>query len=85
MSSRIVVSRDKPEIIRRFSESLKRLVERTASCLKDFFNDSIDGYIGQKHKEIVINLFDEWCCRNDITPLSDLYKFLLDKSNNIII
>ncbi len=81
---RIKLILDKPIIIERFSSELRKLVKEASASLEEFFEDSIDGVLGKDHKNIVIKLFNEWCYRNDITPLKDLYEILVDKFKHII-
>jgi len=82
--TRIKVSLDKPITIERFSSELSELIKDVSSSLKEFFEDSIDGRLGDDHRSIVIKLFNEWCARNDVTPLEDLYNVLMNKLNDII-
>jgi len=81
---KIPLNRDNEPAIQRFSEQLHELVKELSTKLKEFFLDSINGRLGEDHRNIVLKLFDEWCRRNDITPLSELYEHLLQSFNELI-
>jgi len=81
---KIKVSLDKPEAIERFSNELRGLVKDVSTSLREFFEDSIDDRLGDDHRSIVIKLFDEWCARNDVIPLMDLYKVLTRELKEIV-
>ncbi len=82
--ARMKLSLDKPLIIERFSNELRRMVSEISASLRDFFEDSINGVFGNDHKIIVTKLFSEWCYRNDIIPLNDLYDILRERIKHII-
>ena len=81
---RVEVTLDKPITIERFSKELRELIAEISSSLKEFFEDSIDGVLGDEQKSIVTKLFNEWCSRNDVTPLESLYDALMKGFKDII-
>ena len=77
-------SLDKPAIIERFSNELRGLVKDVSANLKELFEDSIDGGLGDDHRSVVAKLFDEWCSRNDVVPLMDLHRVLIRELKEIV-
>lgn len=82
--TRIELAHDKTVAIERFSSELKSLVSEVSLSLKEFFESSIDGVLGNDHRNIVVELFNEWCYRNDIVPLEKLKSTLIERFKHII-
>lgn len=81
---RIKITQENTIIIERFSEELKRLIADISNVLEYYFDDSIEGQLGSRHREIVLKLFNEWCTRSDIPTLTIFNQFLLDKIRQVV-
>ena len=61
---RIKITQENTIIIERFSEELKRLIADISNVLEYYFNDSIEGQLGSRHREIVLKLLGSEGLRN---------------------
>ena len=56
MPSQMKLAKDQPLVIQRFSEELKKIIDKVGASLRPYFKDSLEGELGEKHKEIVLKL-----------------------------
>lgn len=82
--SLIKVTKDNKLALQRLPTDLRSAVNKVSLALKGFFEDLIDGKIGDELKKITLDLFDGWCARYDVPLLRNLFEAVKMQIQEII-
>lgn len=82
--SSIRVSKDNKLAVQRFSEDLRYSVNLISEALSEFFDDLVEGELGEDLRKITLDLFEGWCVRHDIPPLRRLSEVIEGRIREIL-